>query len=64
MVKILDQHVTSPRILHLNTDHHRLYVSGEDQHNVHHVFVFNYTLLTGSKKLTLKIAKLDMKVEL
>ena len=64
VVKILDQHVTAPFSLYLDTDHHRLYVSGEDQHYVHHVFIFNYKLLTGGKKLTMKITKLDMKVEL
>ena len=64
VVKILDQHVIKPRILYLDTDHHRLYVSGTDQHNVRHVFIFNYKLLTGGNKLTMKITKLDMKVEI
>ena len=64
VVKILDQHVTAPFSLYLDTDHHRLYVSGRDQHNVHHVFIFNYKLLTRGKELTMKITKLDMKVEL
>ena len=48
--KILDQHVIEPWNLYLNTDHHRLYVSGKDQHNVHHVFVFIYTLPSNDKK--------------
>ena len=64
VVKILDQNVRYPDILYLDTDHHRLYVSGEDQHNVHHVFVFNYPFFTGGKELTMKITKLDMKVEM
>ena len=64
VVKILDQHVTSPRTLYLDTHHHRLYVYGTDQHKVHHVFIFNYALLTGDKKLTMKITKLDLKVEI
>ena len=64
VVKILDQHVRSPRILYLDTDHHRLYVSGEDQHKAHHVFVFNYAPYQNDKKLTLQINKLDMKVDI
>ena len=64
VVKILDQHVISPRTLYLDTDHHRLYVSGEDQDKVHHVSIFNYTLLTGVKELTMKISKLELKVEI
>ena len=43
VTKILDQHVRSPRILYLDIDHHRLYVSGTDQHDTQYVFVFNYT---------------------
>ena len=35
VVKILDQNVTSPFTLYLDTDHHRLYVSSKDQHKVH-----------------------------
>ena len=49
VVKILDQHVRSPHSMYLDTDHHRLYVSGTDQQNVHHVFVFNYPQLEGSR---------------
>ena len=64
VVKILDQHVTSPNTMYLDTDHHRLYVSGRDQHDVHHVFVFNYTLPTSGKELTEKITKLDLKVKM
>ena len=64
VVKILDQHVRTPFTLYLDTDHHRLYVSGEDQQDVHHVFIFNYKLLTGGKRLTMKITKLDMNVEI
>ena len=63
MVKILDQHVIAPFTLYLDTDHHRLYVSGKDLHNVRHVFIFNYTLTAGNK-LTMKITQLDMKVEI
>ena len=64
VVKILHQHVTSPRILYLDTDHHRLYVSGEDQRFLKHVFIFIYTPLKRDKKiLTMKITKLSMKVE-
>ena len=48
MVKILDQHVTSLFILYLDTDHHRLYVSGEHQHKVHHVLIFTYMLLKAN----------------
>ena len=59
VVKILDQHVKSPNILYLDTDHDTLYVS-----RVHQVCLFNYTLLTDSKNLTMKITKLDMKVEI
>ena len=44
VVKILDQHVRSPRTLYLDTDHHRLYVSGTDQHKTQHVFIFTYCL--------------------
>ena len=62
VVKILDQHVISPVSLYLDTDHHRLYVSGKDQHKIRHVFIFNCTLLTSCKELTMKITKLDMKV--
>ena len=61
VVKILDQHVMRPWSLYLDTDHHRLYASGTDQHKVHHLFVFNYKLL---KVLAMKISKLDMKVEM
>ena len=42
VVKILDQHVRSPDMLYLNTDHHRLYVSGEDQCGTKHVFLFTF----------------------
>ena len=49
VVKLLDQHVRSPLILYLDTDHHRLYVSGTDQHKVHYVFVFYYALLKCEK---------------
>ena len=62
VVKILDQHVRSPRGLYLDTDHQRLYVSGLDQHQVLHVFIFDYKLITGNKELTMKTTKLDMKV--
>ena len=64
VVKILDRQVMEPFTLFLDTDHRRLYVSGEDQHNVHHVFVFNYTLLAGGIELTMIITKLDVKVEI
>ena len=65
VVKILDQHVISPCTLYLDTDHHRLYVSGKDQHSVYHVFIFEYiTLLKCVKKPIMKIDKLDLKVEL
>ena len=65
VVKILDQHVISPRTLYLDTDHNRLYVSGKDQHSVYHVFIFEYiTLQKCVKKLIMKIDKLDLKVEL
>ena len=64
VVKILDQHVIQPWSLYLDTDHHRLYVSGKDQQNVHHLFKFNYTLLTGGKELTMNITKLEMNVEM
>ena len=64
VVKILDQHVTSPDSLYLDTDHHRLYVSGRVQYKVHHVFIFNYKLLTGGKELAMKITKLYMRVEM
>ena len=62
VVKILDQHVTSPFTLYLDTDHHRLYVSGRDQHDVEHVFIFTH--LKGGRKITMKITKLEMKVEI
>ena len=62
MAKILN--VRSPRTLYLDTDHHRLYVSGENQRSVHHVFVFNYPLLKGGKEITMKITKQDLKVEI
>ena len=62
MAKILN--MRSPRTLYLDTDHHRLYVSGENQRSVHHVFVFNYPLLKGGKEITMKITKLDLKVEI
>ena len=61
---LLDKHVRSPRVMYLDTDHHRLYVSGINQRGTCHVLVFNYTLLTGDKKLTMKVTKLDMKVEI
>ena len=64
VVKILDQHVILPWSLYLDTDHHRLYVSGKDQDKVNYLFVFNYTLLTGSKELTMKTTKLELKVEI
>ena len=64
VVKILDQHVRYPDILYLDTDHHRMYVSGVDQHGVQHVFIFTYKLLTDGKKLTMKMTKLDMNVEI
>ena len=64
VVKILDQHVTSPHTLCLDTDHHRLYVSGTDRSGAHHVFVFNYTLPTYKRELTMKITKLHMTVEI
>ena len=64
VVKILDQHVRYPLTLYLDTDHHRLYVSGTDLHCVKHVFVFNYSLPTCGKELTMKITKLDLKVEM
>ena len=47
VVKILDQHVTSPSTMYLDTEHHRLYVSGLDQNKTHHVFIFDYALITG-----------------
>ena len=67
VVKILDQHMSFPRILYLDTDHHRLYVSGTERHDESdHVYIFNYrpTLLTGGKELTVKNTKLHMKVEI
>ena len=64
VVSIMNQHMPSPRILYLDTDHHRLYVSGKNKHEVHYVFVFNYTLMTCGKELTMKITKLEMKVEI
>ena len=51
VVKILDKHLRYPRILYLDTDHHRLYVSGTDEFNEYHVFLFTYTIPTGSKNL-------------
>ena len=64
VVKILDQHVRSPGTLYLDTDHHRLYVSGTDQHETQHVFIFDYSLSPGCNKLTMKVTKLDMNVEI
>ena len=60
VVTILDEHVTCPRLLYLDTDHHRLYVSGEDDLLKKHVFIFIYTLLTVGKSLTRKINKLNI----
>ena len=62
VVKILDQHVISPRILYLDSEHHRLYVSGRGQNDMSGecVFVFRYTL----KELTMNITKLDMKADI
>ena len=48
VVRILDEHVRSPLSMYLDTDHHRLYISGTVQRNEEHVFVFNYTLITLS----------------
>ena len=64
VVKILDQHVLSPRILYLDTEHHRLYVSGTDCHKEQHVFVFNYKLPTDKRELTMQITKLHMIIEI
>ena len=64
VVKLLDQHVTSPDTMYLDTDHQRLYVSGRDQQDVHHVFIFNYAVLTDINELTVKVTKLNMKLEL
>ena len=64
VVNILDKHVRYPRIMYLDTDHHRLYVSGTDEYNEYNIFIFTYTLVTGGKKLTMKKTKLDMKVEI
>ena len=72
VVKILENHVILPTTLYLDTDHHRLYVSGKDLgldqhrvwHSAHNVFVFNYTNPTGKTELTMKITKLDMKMEI
>ena len=46
VVKLLDQHVRSPRILYLDNDHHRLYVC-----SAAHVFIFNYDLLNDAEEL-------------
>ena len=62
VVKILDEHVRSPHMMYVDTDYHRLYVSGTDQHDVHHVFVFNSRLLSCDKQLTMKITKLNMNI--
>ena len=49
VVTILDQEVRSPRIMYLDTDHNRLYVSGEAD-----VFIFQYELSNDAKELTVK----------
>ena len=53
VVKILDQHVISPRTLYLDTDYQRLYVSGKDQHNIYHVFICEYITLLKCVKVKL-----------
>ena len=64
VAQILDQHVRSPHILCLDTDNHRLYVSGKDQHKACDIFVFKHKLLTDVKQLALRITKLNMKVSI
>ena len=58
------QHVISPYCICLDSHHHRLYVSGRDQDNTRHVFVYDYALLMGDKTFTEKTTELNMAVEM
>ena len=51
--------------LYLDTEHHRLYVSGRDQDDERYVLVFKYTFLTADNKtLTENITKLHLTVDM
>ena len=63
--QLLQPHqLMNPGLLYLDTDHHRLYVSGRDLDDAHHVFVYDYTLLTASHKTLTENIRLQLTVEM
>ena len=58
------QHVKKPTRLSLDSDQHKLYISGRDRNNKRCVFVYDYSLLTGLKTFTEIVAKFELIVEL
>ena len=57
------QHVRSPVRLYLSSDH-QLYVSGRDQNEKVHVFVFDYQPINRGKSYKQKITKLDLTMKM
>ena len=58
-----NQHVRFPVNLYLSSDH-QLYVSGLDQNDKRHVFVFDYKPINKGRSLKVKITKLDFTVKM
>ena len=58
-----NQHVTFPVNLYLSSDY-QLYVSGGDQNDTHHVFVFDITPINKGKSFKVKTTKLDFTLDM
>ena len=58
-----NQDVRSPVNLYLSSDH-QLYVSGKDQNDKQHVFVFDYKPINKGRSFKVKITRLDLTLEI
>ena len=57
-------HVKDPTCVSLDSDQHKLYVSGRDLNEECCVFIYDYSILTGQKNFTEIVTKFEMIVEL
>ena len=61
---IQKQHITNPGCLYLDADHNKLYVSGRDQDDKNHVFIYDYSQLKCQNTSTTMVTTFDLIVEI
>ena len=57
-----EQHMKNSFSICLDSEQHKLYVTGKDKKNVDHVFIYDYIYLCEGKLLTEKITSFELTV--